>query len=65
MQKETININGPIQILVIYQDSGVRDINQESKGLGMVFYVDYCNTIHKIIQDMMHAGYNVETTFQV
>ncbi len=24
-----ININGPIHILVIYQDSGMRDIKQE------------------------------------
>ncbi len=42
-----ININGLIQILVIYQESGIRDINQERKGIGMAFFVYYCNTIHK------------------
>ncbi len=56
----TININGPIEILVIYQDSGIRDINQEWLSL-LTFVIPFI----KLIQDMMRAGYNVETTFQV
>ncbi len=42
-----ININGPIHILVIYQDSGMRDIKQEWQVLGTFFFIDFCNTIHK------------------
>ncbi len=40
----TINVSGPIQILVTYQYSAIRDINQEKNSLEMV---DFSNTIHK------------------
>ncbi len=45
MHSWTININGPIQILLIYQEFSIRDINQEWKGLGMAFFIGFIHNI--------------------
>ncbi len=60
-------INGPSEGIPFPEKGGIRTFQVHnicvhvgfSQGIGMVFF-DFCNNI-KLIKDMMHAGYNVET----